>query len=252
MNLTATLKKTIISYIGKFIENPSIVCPSDLVLLSILIPNDMNDIVQYANKTPANGLCGYLAYYQFVQARLHPDKVIVSPDLSNKDQLIQFKTFFEEIDTKSFKTNSDKNDKLYRHESLLNVLSRLHKETEEGVNEAGHYKVDTMMLPQQGWCKTDLMREYDRQKLNKSERILAVKHDSRDSFFLQFHYKDTGLHLSKQYWNKFQNSKYMMVYSDHHFFFAPCPLEGFNLHDKFEEFWELLKKRVNFYFETSI
>lgn len=240
---------------------PTSDCPDTLELAITFATEDENSIFQHSDETPANGLCGYLAYYQLIQNILLPDEYIASPDLADVEQLKRFKAFYEEIDETSFnRTYDDKNIK-FRHESLIDVLNRLLNDTDSSKNEVNNYKRNTNMLAEKGWCSTKLMMKYDKKKLsNDALRVLAnfdsnSKKEKTKYFFFQFHANSLKhpLRLPKTKCNDLlDKTKYMVVLNDKHFYLAPFPLKDFDLSAKFDEYWELLKLRIKFFKELKL
>lgn len=252
-----------IKTLRSFIDNitPTSICPGNIELAITLFTKDENVVFQHSTNTPANGLCGYLAYFQLIQNVLSPGEYIASPDLADAEQLKRVKDFYEQIDSESFDGKNEKNDAKYRHNLFISRLNSLLNDTDSSNNFVNNYKRDTCLLAQNGWCSTTLMMKYDKEKLVEgavrvfAEFGVSANQANQKYFFLQFHAKNLrqSIRLQKKSCNDLlKETKLMMVYNDNHFYLAPFPLQGFNLSAKFDEFWELLKMRLIFFKETRL
>lgn len=223
----------------------------DLTLSITLIPTcEQHVINKHSNSIPANGLCGYLAYYVYVQICRDSNQLQqLCPDLNISEELLMFKTFFENIDEGRFTGSSqDIEGKRFRHCSLLNLLQRL-------VEGKLTYKCNISLLSQQEWCTSELMQDYDIQ-CTKQLRILAVKNNNLNQYNLNFYCNTwtryTFTRLAKEHFLQIQQPTYMIVWENQHFYLAPNYLNGSDTLTIFESYVNLLQQRIEFYKETSI
>lgn len=197
---------------------------------------------QYSQSTHSNGLCGFLAYYQFIRST-DTKEFCACPDLKNAQSLMEFKAFYERIDTSQF-VDPDSASNLSKHRNLLEQLDVWHTN-----NNLDAYTTSSPVLPKEHWCSDALLREYDKQCLSSNLiRILAYHDNVSGQLKLSLNQQkplDSPFKLKRDDFLNLRTVPFMMILSFDHFYLMNNPLNGENTQKLFDDFTVRLQAGIS-------
>lgn len=201
-----------------------------------------------SSKTCSNGLCGYLAYYQFIRSNQNNES-FQCPNLKDKTELRAFIEFYQRIDMANFQ-QPQLEAKQKKHLSLMHNLERWCNGTHDD-----EYKTSNAVISKDDWCSDSLLAEYDKYHLRKGEiRIHASCIDGSGLFQIFVSRGTFGTQDSRIKARDFEllsQVPYMTMYHNLHFFLMPNPLFGKETNNIYASFINRLRNLMLFYQKYS-
>lgn len=208
--------------------------------------HDCPNIASNAANTYSNGLCGYLAYYQYIRT-IQTNEFFQCPNLTNKDELCAFKEFYGSIDVMKF-TTPYLESKRKKHTNFMIALERWSDGTHD--NE---YKTSNAVISKENWCSDSLLAEYDKHHLRKGDiHIHASSQLDNESNLFQIFFS-RGKSCTQDNRIKASDFKlltrvpYMTMLHKLHFFLMPNPLFGKDVCNLHTSFANRLRTLIEFY-----